>query len=531
MFEGRLPARAAGPGAEGRRDRRGPRGLAVRRARSSSRSGSTRSSAARREDWKVEPTRFDEMRPGCYDIDARVRDMDINGVWASVNFPSQITGFCGSVFSRCSDPELGLAVTRAWNDWFFDEWYSPHPDRIVPMGITYLADAEQGAAEIRRNAARGFTAVTLPEMPHRIGMEPIFSAWWDPIIAACAETDTVICLHVGSTGVADMPTGAPMVPLGATLFGQLSLARVRGVAVVGLRGAAPRPEDHHERGRHRLGRDAARPAREHRRPLGLRPLLPRRPPPGRGAAPQLLVLHDRRSVDAVARARRSASTTSRSSPTTRTATAPGPTRRRCSPTCSARSPPTRSRRSATRTRPRCSAIRCRRRRARTRSASGRDVDDAADYATLLRNAYLDEVRRRRVLRRVGRRSSPTPNGARSSRRCRRSRRAPSRRWTGCSDRSDSRSTPNGARKQGRELAQTASCRGLGRADREPPRDAAARARRSSSSSATCRAGPTTPRCARSSTTRGRSSGSSSSKPPGDEAKSLRPLTDHLRKPA
>ena len=78
----------------------------------------------KREDWKVEPTRFEEMRPGCYDVDARVRDMDINGVWASVNFPSQITGFCGSVFSRCSDPELGLAVTRAWNDWFYDEWYS-----------------------------------------------------------------------------------------------------------------------------------------------------------------------------------------------------------------------------------------------------------------------------------------------------------------------------------------------------------------------------------------------------------------------
>ena len=137
------------------------------------------------EDWKVEPTRFDEMRPACYEVDARVRDMDINGVWASVNFPSQITGFCGSVFSRCNDRDLGLAVTQAWNDWFFDEWYSPHPDRMVPMGITYLADPEQGAQEIRRNAARGFTAVTLPEMPHRIGMEPIFSKWWDPIIAAC----------------------------------------------------------------------------------------------------------------------------------------------------------------------------------------------------------------------------------------------------------------------------------------------------------------------------------------------------------
>lgn len=176
-----------------------------------------------REDWKVEPTRFEEMRPGCYDIDARIRDMDLNGVWASVNFPSQITGFCGAVFSRCSDPALGLAVTRAWNDWFFDEWHSRYPERIVPLGITFLGDAEQGADEIRRNAARGFTAVTLPEQPHRIGMPSIFSGWWDPIIAACAETDTVICLHVGSSGVAELPPDSPMVPLAATLFGQLSL--------------------------------------------------------------------------------------------------------------------------------------------------------------------------------------------------------------------------------------------------------------------------------------------------------------------
>ncbi|MGZ4734542.1 MAG: amidohydrolase family protein [Acidimicrobiia bacterium] len=176
-----------------------------------------------KEDWRMEPTRFEEMRRGCYDVDARVRDMDINGVWASVNFPSQITGFCGSVFSRCSDPELGLAVTQAWNDWFFDEWHSRHPGRIVPMGITFLGDAEQGAAEIRRNAARGFTAVTLPEQPHRIGMEPIFSDWWEPILEACAETRTVVCLHVGSSGVVDFPAGAPVKELPATLFGQLAL--------------------------------------------------------------------------------------------------------------------------------------------------------------------------------------------------------------------------------------------------------------------------------------------------------------------
>src|SRR5205085_1194243 len=179
----------------------------------------------RPETVKIEPFRFDQMRRGCWDTDARIHDMDINGVWASLNFPSMITGFCGRVFSQCSDPELGLAVTRAWNDWMFEAWWSPHKDRIIPMGITWLSDPEVGAAEIRRNAARGFTAVTLPERPHQIGLPSIFTPYWEPILRACAETDTVVCLHVGSSGLGDVPpdVGMAVMPLTATLFGQQSL--------------------------------------------------------------------------------------------------------------------------------------------------------------------------------------------------------------------------------------------------------------------------------------------------------------------
>ena len=39
---------------------------------------------------------------------------------------------------------------------------------------------------------------------------------------ACAETDTVICLHVGSSGTAEVAPGAPSGAT-ATLFGQLAL--------------------------------------------------------------------------------------------------------------------------------------------------------------------------------------------------------------------------------------------------------------------------------------------------------------------
>ena len=175
-----------------------------------------------REDHRVEPSRYTEVRPGCYRIKDRIHDMDIGGIWSSVNFPSGVTGFGGTLFSEAKDPELGLACVRAWNDWLFDEWYSPHPERIVPLGITYLADPHLGAEEIRRNAARGFRAVTLPEQPHRQGYPPVFDARWEPIIRACAETDTVLNLHVGSSGFAQMPPGAPMLELGATLFGSMA---------------------------------------------------------------------------------------------------------------------------------------------------------------------------------------------------------------------------------------------------------------------------------------------------------------------
>ena len=57
-----------------------------------------------------------------------------------------------------------------------------------------------------------------------LGLPSIFSGYWDPIVAACAETETVLSLHIGSSG--PVPSGARDAPgllLGATLFGQQSL--------------------------------------------------------------------------------------------------------------------------------------------------------------------------------------------------------------------------------------------------------------------------------------------------------------------
>jgi predicted TIM-barrel fold metal-dependent hydrolase len=158
-----------------------------------------------------EPARFDEMRKGAWDIDARVRDMDLNGVYASVNFPSALPGFGGQRLQLgTKDPEMAMAVVRAWNDWHLEEWAGPYPQRIIPCQIPWLLDPVEAAAMVRENAARGFHAVTFPEAPEKLGLPSLHTGHWDPFMAACEETGTVICLHIGSAGSA--PTTAPDAP-------------------------------------------------------------------------------------------------------------------------------------------------------------------------------------------------------------------------------------------------------------------------------------------------------------------------------
>jgi predicted TIM-barrel fold metal-dependent hydrolase len=180
------------------------------------------------EERSFEPSRFEEMRKGAYDIQARVHDMDLNGVYASLNFPSSLAGFAGQRFQLdVSDPELALAVVRASNDWHVEEWAGTYPDRIIPCQLPWLLDPVVGAAEIRRNAARGVRAVTFPELPERLGLPSLHTGYWDPFMAACEETETVICLHVGSSSSAPITSSdAPSDTIGVLFFGWAMFAAV-----------------------------------------------------------------------------------------------------------------------------------------------------------------------------------------------------------------------------------------------------------------------------------------------------------------
>ena len=250
-----------------------------------------------REEWSMDAARFDEMRRGCWDIDARIADMDLAGIWASLNFPSLIAGFAGTVFWKSDDPELGLAALRAWNDWHLEAWAGAYPDRIIPLQLPWLADPQLAPEEIRRNAARGFKAVSFPELPAQCGIPSLHSGVWDPFFAACEETDTVVCLHTGSAQWAPIP--APDTPFETitTLFPVNGLVACADMLWSGIPVRFPRLNITLGRGRAGLGGHARRPRRLRSGALRFGPRgrgVEGRPAAQRGAAAQLLVLLDRR---------------------------------------------------------------------------------------------------------------------------------------------------------------------------------------------------------------------------------------------
>ena len=150
-------------------------------------------------DFGVDPVRFDEMLTGCYDVSARLADMDLDGVHAQMCFPS-FPGFAGGTLFAAEDKDLATACVVAWNDFILDEWCAAAPDRFIPMVMVPFWDVAASVVEVERTAAKGAKSITFSEAPHRLGLPSYHSDHWDPFLAAAQAADMPLCLHFGTGG-------------------------------------------------------------------------------------------------------------------------------------------------------------------------------------------------------------------------------------------------------------------------------------------------------------------------------------------
>lgn len=171
----------------------------------------------KREELGDEPTRYDQIRRGCWDVDARIDDMNANGTFLSINFAS-LPGFAGEKLVAGQDKALMLAILRAYNDWHIEDWAGRYPDRFLANGILPLWDVDLAIAELRRINDAGCRVICFPENPTAFGQPSIHWGHWDRLFAEIVAREMTVAIHIGTSGPLPTPSIESPADVGVTLL-------------------------------------------------------------------------------------------------------------------------------------------------------------------------------------------------------------------------------------------------------------------------------------------------------------------------
>ncbi len=157
--------------------------------------------------WRFERSEdlsyFDQsehIRPGAYDPDERIKDMDMDGIDSSVIYPNQ-----GLKLFAVPDTELLNELCRTYNDWLA-EFCSTHPKRLKGVGMINLDDVHWGVNELERCSKMGLVGGLISAYP--VPERGYHSAEYEPFWAAAQNLSMPLSLHSGtnraaSAGMAD----------------------------------------------------------------------------------------------------------------------------------------------------------------------------------------------------------------------------------------------------------------------------------------------------------------------------------------
>ena len=135
--------------------------------------------------------------PGGYDPDARIADMDRDGIDAAVLYPS-IALFFGPVdpIPALRDVDFVTDCQRAYNEWVA-EYCAGYPDRLFGIATVPLQDPERAVAEADRAVTQlGLKGVTVRPSAY-IDELPLNHSVYDRFWAACQDLDVPVAFHPG----------------------------------------------------------------------------------------------------------------------------------------------------------------------------------------------------------------------------------------------------------------------------------------------------------------------------------------------
>ncbi len=132
--------------------------------------------------------RFADVRPGAYIPDEFVKDMDIDGVYGAVIYPT-----VGLTAYAVSGSDLFSSICTTYNDWL-SEFCQTHPDRLKGVAMINLDDVEEGVAELKRTNKKGLAGAMIPVFPSK--GKPYRSAEYDPLFDIAQDMGVPLSLHV-----------------------------------------------------------------------------------------------------------------------------------------------------------------------------------------------------------------------------------------------------------------------------------------------------------------------------------------------
>jgi len=140
--------------------------------------------------------------PGVANIGLRLADLDQEGIWTELVFPS--LGMWNASFRT---PELVRECMRISNDWAKAEIMDATP-RLMPAAQVSVLSVEDAVAELRRCAGMGFRSVFLPSATPK-GVDDWNRESWDPFWSAAEEAGMVLANHIATEPADPASTAGP----------------------------------------------------------------------------------------------------------------------------------------------------------------------------------------------------------------------------------------------------------------------------------------------------------------------------------
>jgi len=145
---------------------------------------------------------YDQIAPGSYDVQERLKDMDAMGVWAQICFQNSGVTQAGSLVGL-GDESLAIAITQIYND-VCSSRMKESSGRINSMATLPYWDKDLMNKEMRRIVDLGLKGIVLPDRPERLSSGYLssdggVSPFWEEVFDICNSTGMAINFHLNSS--------------------------------------------------------------------------------------------------------------------------------------------------------------------------------------------------------------------------------------------------------------------------------------------------------------------------------------------